>query len=90
LIDRRCRRTFFHARHETDEKHKSTTTGTKKEITMETTTMFECGTCFYQSVAKDFTPITVSADFSALECPNCLNNDKDSFYEITAEEKLAA
>jgi len=57
---------------------------------METTTMFECGTCFYQSVAKDFTPITVSADFSALECPNCLNNDKDSFYEITAEEKLAA
>ncbi|MGB9082046.1 MAG: hypothetical protein WCD00_12175 [Desulfuromonadaceae bacterium] len=57
---------------------------------METTTMFECGTCFYQSLAKDFTPVTVSANFAALECPKCLNNDKDSFYEITAEEKIAA
>lgn len=57
---------------------------------METNTMFECGICYYQSQAKDFTPITVSADFSALECPKCLNNDKDTFCEVTAEEKLAA
>lgn len=57
---------------------------------METNNKFECGMCYYQGQAKDFTPITVSADFSALECPNCLNNDKDSFCEVTAEEKLAA
>ena len=57
---------------------------------METNSTFECGTCFYRSIANDFTPITVSADFSALECPNCLNNDKDSFYEIITEEKKAA
>ena len=63
---------------------------TKKEITMEPTNAFECGICYYQSKAKDFTPITVSADFSALECPNCLNNDKDHFSEVSTEERLAA
>ncbi len=57
---------------------------------METNAVFECGMCYYQSQAKDFTPITVSADFAALECPNCLNNDKDTFCEVTTEEKLAA
>jgi hypothetical protein len=57
---------------------------------METNNAFECGTCFYQGLANNFTPITVSADFAALECPNCLNNDKDSFCEVNAEEKLAA
>jgi late competence protein required for DNA uptake (superfamily II DNA/RNA helicase) len=62
----------------------------KKEFIMETNNKFECGMCYYQGQAKDFTPITVSADFAALECPNCLNNDKDSFCEVTAEEKLAA
>ena len=62
----------------------------KKEITMETNSTFECGTCFYQSLAKDFTPITVSANFAALECPNCLNNDADSFTEIDVTIKKAA
>jgi hypothetical protein len=57
---------------------------------METNNTFECGTCFYQGLARNFTPITVSADFAALECPNCLNNDRDSFCEVNAEEKLAA
>ena len=57
---------------------------------METNNTFECGTCFYQSQVKDFTPITVSADFAALECPNCLNNDKNNFCEVNAEERLAA
>lgn len=57
---------------------------------MKTNTMFECGMCYYQSQAKDFTPITVSADFAALECPKCLNNDKDTFCEVNTEEKLAA
>ena len=57
---------------------------------METNNTFECGTCFYQSQAKYFTPITVSADFAALECPKCLNNDKDNFFEVNTEQKLAA
>ncbi len=57
---------------------------------METNNTFECGICYYQSLAKNFTPITVSANFAALECPNCLNNDKDTFSEIISEEKLAA
>ncbi len=53
----------------------------------------ECGICFYQSKAKHFTPITVSADFSALECPKCLNNHSGHFTMVTAAkvtEKLAA
>lgn len=57
---------------------------------METKNTFECGICFYQSLAKNFTPITVSADFAALECPKCLNNDADTFCEVNTYEKLAA
>jgi len=57
---------------------------------METKNTFECGICYYQSLAKDFTPITVSADFSALECPKCLNNDKDTFTEVDIAIKKAA
>jgi hypothetical protein len=41
-------------------------------------------------MVKDFTPITVSANFAALECPKCLNNDFESFDEINDMEKLAA
>jgi hypothetical protein len=62
----------------------------KKEITMETNSTFECGICYYQSLAKDFTPITVSANFAALECPKCLNNDADSFAEVDLAIKKAA
>lgn len=57
---------------------------------MEENTTFECGTCYFQSLARDFTPVTASADFAALECPKCLNNDKDSFYEIDSKKKIAA
>jgi len=57
---------------------------------METTNTFECGICYYQSLAKDFTPITVSANFDALECPKCLNNDADSFAEVDLSIKKAA
>jgi len=57
---------------------------------MKTNNMFECGTCYYQGVTKDFTPFTASADSTVLECPNCLNNDKDTFCEVTTKEKLAA
>ncbi len=57
------------------------------------TKTIECGICFYQSKARQFTPITVSADFRALECPKCLNNDPDCFTEVQAVEvpmKMAA
>ena len=57
---------------------------------METKCTFECGICYYQARSKDFTPITVSANFAALECPKCLNNDKESFFEVYKEDKLAA
>lgn len=57
---------------------------------METNTTFECGICYYQSQAKDFTPVTASADHTALECPKCLNNDRDSFYEVDTKKKIAA
>ncbi len=50
---------------------------------MDTQKMFECGICYFQGLARDFTPITVSANFSALECPKCLNNDEDAFGELS-------
>jgi hypothetical protein len=46
--------------------------------------------CYFQGVGKDFTPITVSANFKALECPNCLNNDTDSFAEVGKEFKMTS
>jgi hypothetical protein len=57
---------------------------------MEENSKFECGICYYQARAKDFAPITVSANFAALECPKCLNNDAESVFEVYDEEKLAA
>jgi hypothetical protein len=57
---------------------------------METNNTFECGICYYQSLAKDFTPISVSANFAALECPKCLNNDADTFCEVDTYKKMAA
>ena len=57
------------------------------------TKMMEFGICFYQSQDPQFTPITVSADFQALECPKCLYNDTGYFREVAAgevAEKLAA
>ena len=44
---------------------------------------YECGICYFQGLAKEFTPITVSANFAALECPKCLNNDPACFEEVT-------
>lgn len=51
---------------------------------------FECGICYYQAFSEGFTPITVSANFAALECPKCLNNDPESFAEIRTVEIKAA
>ncbi len=58
---------------------------------MEAKKLIECSVCFYLGGARDFTPITVSADFGALECPRCLNNYPEFFEEIQqpAEEKAA-
>ena len=50
----------------------------------------ECGICYYQGLAKDFTPVTVSANFAALECPRCLNNDPEVFEELKSKEEKAA
>jgi hypothetical protein len=80
---------FFNASMQRAKKHQSPTTGIKKEITMETNNTFECGICYYQSLAKNFAPITVSANFAALECPKCLNNDAESFSEVEAIKKAA-
>ena len=54
---------------------------------MDTKKMYECGLCYFQGIAKDFSPITVSANFAALEFPKCLNIDVDS---KVVESKLAA
>jgi len=57
---------------------------------MRTPDTFECGMCFFQGSAENFTPTTASANVNALECPNCLNNDCDSFYEVETEKKMVA
>lgn len=62
----------------------------EREDSMDAKKIVECGICYFQGVASDFAPVTVSADFRALECPKCLNNDKDSFEEITKSEEKAA
>jgi len=46
---------------------------------MEKGKKFECATCYFQGKAKEFTPITVGADFAALNCPPCRNNDAVTF-----------
>ncbi len=56
---------------------------------MDTKKMYECGICYFQGIARDFTPITVSANFAALECPKCLNNDPESFVEMVAVKQTA-
>jgi hypothetical protein len=57
---------------------------------MDEKAMVECGICYFQGVAKDFTPITASANFAALECPKCLNNDAATFEEVKNREQKAA
>jgi hypothetical protein len=61
-----------------------------KERVMDKQKMYECGICYFQGIARDFAPITVSADFGALECPKCLNNDTDSFAELSLAIEQAA
>jgi hypothetical protein len=57
---------------------------------MNATEKYECEMCFFQGKVEEFAPKTASANYSALECPNCLNNDSDSFVEIPVEYKMAA
>jgi len=56
---------------------------------MDETARYECGICYFQGLAREFTPITVSANFAALECPECLNNETASFDPIKKKEKTA-
>jgi len=69
-------------------KHQQTIAG--KERTMDRDKMYECGICYFQGNARDFTPITVSASFAALECPKCLNNDTEGFEEFSIAIEQAA
>ena len=57
---------------------------------MDEKAIVECGICYFQGAAKDFTPITVSCSFAALECPKCLNDNGESFEEIKKAEEKAA
>jgi len=57
---------------------------------MDEKAIIECGICYFQAAAKEFTPITVSANFAALECPKCLNNDSDTFEELKKSEEVKA
>jgi len=57
---------------------------------MDKKAMFECGICYFQGLAKEFTPIGVSCSFTALECPKCLNNSSESFEEIKKVQEKAA
>lgn len=57
---------------------------------MNTKATYECEMCYFQGNPEEFAPKTASADFSSLECPECLNNDSDSFVEISQEYKMAA
>ena len=59
----------------------------KKEKAMDEKAKFECGICYFQGSAREFTPISVSASFAALECPQCLNNDTASFEEVPAKKE---
>jgi hypothetical protein len=68
--------------------HQQTNAG--KERTMDNQKMYECGICYFQGIAREFTPITVSANFAALECPNCLNNDTECFQEFSVAVEQAA
>jgi hypothetical protein len=57
---------------------------------MDKNQVYECGICYFQGIARDFTPITVSANFAALECPKCLNNYAECFDEFTVAVQQAA
>jgi hypothetical protein len=62
----------------------------QKEKAMSEKAIVECEVCYFHGTAEEFTPKTVSADFTAPECPRCLNNDRDSFDEIKIAEKVQA
>ena len=49
---------------------------------MKSNTTFECGINYNKNLTKDFTPITVSANFAALEIPNWLNNFAETNFDI--------
>ncbi|RNC68486.1 MAG: TetR/AcrR family transcriptional regulator [Desulfuromonadales bacterium] len=52
--------------------------------------LFECGICFHRGSAEQFLPATASANPDAPECPQCLNNDVESFAGVAEEAEKAA
>ncbi len=66
------------------------TTNSQKGVAIKPNGMYECEICFYEGLAKDFTPVTPGANPNSLECPKCLNNDKGSFEEEINVAKQAA
>lgn len=57
---------------------------------MDAEKMNEGGIRYFQGNARDFTPITVSADFAALRCPPCLDNDADALEDFAVPVQNAA
>jgi AcrR family transcriptional regulator len=54
------------------------------------TYIYQCGICFHQGDESGFAPFTASADYGALECPKCLNNDALLFAKIAIADADAA
>ena len=57
-----------------------------KEKTIDKQEMYESGIRYFQASAKDFTPVTVSADFAALERPKCSGDTEKSVWGMEREK----
>ncbi len=57
---------------------------------MKKDTMHESGMGYLQGNARDFTPITVSADFAALQCIPSWNDSAEGHEDPTVPIKNAA
>lgn len=55
---------------------------------MDSFTECRCLICFCEGKFETFTPKSASADFE-LECPKCLNNDRDHIEKIDTREMVA-
>jgi hypothetical protein len=48
-----------------------------------------CMICYYEAESLIFTPKTATADYE-LECPQCLNNDREYIEKIETRELVTA
>ena len=67
-----------------------TTTAEKEERTMENEKMSDGEIRYFQGSARDFTPITVCADFAALQCLPSWNDSTESLENFAVPVKNAA